>query len=344
MNSSEKESLLKNFILFFLLLEILLSIIFVFFYIDKKKDAKELLLNRMHICSYTLGCKDFTYNFFPKKKELIINKLYESSEELYSFYPIPYSKKYLLKVGYAISDFQKDLRELQQKIVSIFIFASLIIMGISFLLTLYTLKPIREALHINQEFIKDILHDFNTPISAMMINLVMLKRECKSPFIDRIEQSLNTIVSLQENLKLFLKNIKSEKDKILCNDLIKDRIAYFKSLYPDLHFELIEKTKLQIMTQKELFTRIIDNILSNACKYNKKNGFVKIVIDKQHIIIEDSGKGIKNSKRVFDRFYKESDRGIGIGLSIVKKLCDELDIRIKIESEVDKGTKVHLFF
>ena len=313
MNSSEKESLLKNFILFFLLLEIMLSIIFLFFYIDKKKD-------------------------------IIINKLYENDYELYSFYPIPHSKKYLLKVSYTIENFQKDLKNLQKKIFTTFIFASFIIMGISFFLTLYTLKPIREALHINQEFIKDILHDFNTPISAMMINLVILKQKCTSPYIDRIEQSINTIVSLQENLKHFLKNIKSEKSNIECNSLLRERIDYFKSLYPDLSFTLIEKNKLIINTQKELFIRIIDNILSNACKYNKKNGYINVIIDKDKLIIEDSGKGIKNSKRVFDRFYKESDRGIGIGLSIVKKLCDELDIKIKIESEVDKGTKVYLYF
>ena len=298
----------------------------------------------MHICSYTLKCKEFSYDFVPKSSELFIKKLYENTQEFYSFYPIPTSKKYLLKVSYTKEDFKKDLHTLQAKIISIFIFASLIIMAISFLLTLYTLRPIREALRINQEFIKDILHDFNTPISAMMINLVMLKKVCQSPFIDRIEQSLNTIVSLQENLKLFLKNIKSEKERVECNSLIKERLSCFEGLYPHLHFELIEKTKLSIYTQKELFTRIIDNILSNACKYNKANGFVKVIINHNHIIIEDSGKGIKNSKKVFDRFYKESDRGIGIGLSIVKKLCDELDIKIAIESEVDKGTKVHLFF
>ncbi len=298
----------------------------------------------MHICSYTLKCKEFNYDFTPKNRELLVNKLYENEQELYSFYPIPRSKKYLLKISYTQKDFQEDLHALQGKVISMFIFASLIIMGISFILTLYTLKPIREALRINQEFIKDILHDFNTPISAMMINLVMLKKGCQSPFIDRIEQSLNTIVSLQENLKLFLKNIKTEKERVDCNKLIKERLSCFQSLYPELHFELIEKTKLSIETQKELFTRIIDNILSNACKYNKPKGFVKVIINYNHIVIEDSGKGIKNSKKVFDRFYKESDRGIGIGLSIVKKLCDELDIKITIESEEGKGTKVHLFF
>ncbi len=178
----------------------------------------------------------------------------------------------------------------------------------------------------------------------MLINLAMLKRECKSPFIERIEQSLSTIVALQDNLKLFLKNIKSDKRKISLNKILQERIEYFRSLYPHLRFSLQAKENLTIFTQKDLFLRIIDNLLSNACKYNKKDGFVKISIEKNRIIIEDSGRGIKDSKRVFDRFYKESDRGIGIGLSIVKKLCEELDIKISLQSEPGVGTKVILDF
>ncbi|SMC08445.1 sensor histidine kinase [Nitratiruptor tergarcus] len=344
MNRSEKESLLKNFILFFLLLEILLSIIFIFYYNDKIQDIKQLLLKRMQVCSYTLQCKDFQYDFLAKKKSLMTNRLYTTPKELYALYPIPNSKKYLLKVSYSHKNFQKEIGKLKQNIIYLFIFASLIILGISFLLTLYTLRPIREALHINQEFIKDILHDFNTPISSMLINLSMLKRECKSPFISRIEQSLNTIVALQDNLKLFLKNIKPDKTKVSLNTLLKERVEYFRSLYPDLTFSLIAKEDLSLMTQKELFIRIIDNLLSNACKYNKKGGFVKIYIEKNRIIIEDNGRGIKNSQKVFDRFYKESDRGIGIGLSIVKKLCEELDIDITLQSKPGEGTKVYLDF
>jgi len=176
------------------------------------------------------------------------------------------------------------------------------------------------------------------------LNLEMLKKDCHSPFIKRIEQSIQTILSLQENLKLFLKNVKSKAEPIDLAKLVAERLDYFRSLYPSLQFELKVKEPLTINAPKDLLLRIIDNILSNACKYNKKRGFVKVTLESNKMIIEDSGKGIKESKKVFDRFYKESDRGIGIGLSIVKKLCDELDIKIDIQSELGKGTKVILKF
>ena len=344
MNRSEKESLVKNFLIFFLLLEILLSLLFYLFYKDKVKDIYELLLKRMQVCSYTLSCKEFDYDFFPKKERLLTNKLYHTKNEIYALFPIPNSKKFLLKVSYSNDKLQSDTGELAFNLFTIYLFATAIILGLSFFFTLYSLKPIREALKLNQEFIKDILHDFNTPISSMIVNLAMLKKRCDSPYVERIEQSLNTIVSLQDNLRYFLKNIKSQRQKVQINSLLRDRIEYFRHLYPDLRFELINRSRFSIQTQRELLVRIIDNLLSNACKYNKPGGFVKVTVDSYKVTIEDSGRGIKNSKKVFDRFYKESDRGIGIGLSIVKKLCDELDIGIEIESEADKGTKVILKF
>ena len=54
--------------------------------------------------------------------------------------------------------------------------------------------------------------------------------------------------------------------------------------------------------------------------------------------IEDSGIGIINIDKIFERYYKESDRGFGIGLHVVKKLCDELDIRVTAKSQQQKGT------
>jgi len=67
--------------------------------------------------------------------------------------------------------------------------------------------------------------------------------------------------------------------------------------------------------------------------YEQKNKTLNII---------DSGKGIQNPKRIFERFYKEQERGIGIGLHIVKKLCDELDVKISVDSKLGSGTAFSL--
>jgi signal transduction histidine kinase len=202
--------------------------------------------------------------------------------------------------------------------------------------------PLRKALHINEEFVKDILHDFNTPISSMLINSKLLRREIgKNKKIDRLENNIETILSLQDNLQVFLKGVPTQSESFGLNELVKNRVNYFQVLYPDITYGIfVEKTTLR--TKKDALRRVLDNILSNAGKYNISNGDVFIVMKNGFLSIRDTGKGIKNPSKVFNRYYKEQDRGIGIGLHIVKKLCEEMDIKLKIESEEDRGTTIIL--
>lgn len=69
---------------------------------------------------------------------------------------------------------------------------------------------------------------------------------------------------------------------------------------------------------------------------------IRLYPESMRVIIEDTGRGINHPEKVFDRFYKEHERGLGIGLHIVKKLCDQMKITIHIHSTVGKGTKVTL--
>jgi signal transduction histidine kinase len=61
-------------------------------------------------------------------------------------------------------------------------------------------------------------------------------------------------------------------------------------------------------------------------------------------VIRDNGKGIKNTAKIFDRFYKEHERGLGIGLHIVKKLCDTMHISIYVKSTLGSGSLFTLNF
>jgi len=224
--------------------------------------------------------------------------------------------------------------------------------GISFLLfciaivfTLYSLKPIRKALKLNDEFIKDILHDFNTPISAMILNISMFNRaKGEDAYIKRVSQSINTMVLLQENLKTFLHQSPSQTSLVDVAKLVQERVALIASLYPKMNFIYKELSPFMVMSNKDLLTRIFDNLLTNASKYNKPNGSVIVMVSNYHITIQDTGKGIKDVKKVLQRYYREQERGLGLGLHIVQKLTQELNIELQITSEVKVGTAVSLRF
>ena len=328
--------------MFFILLEVLLAINFWHEYQDAKVEAKEKIHIEMALCAYTLQCDGLHTDFVDIGENKEENIFYEEEDDFYSYFKVPTADKYLMKVTYFKKNYMLRLERLESEHYATFWFYSIFSALISFLFSIYALRPLHKALRVNEEFVKDILHDFNTPISSMLINLKLFKREIgENPKIKRLENNIQSILSLQENLQIFLKGIPKQSEKFSLKSLVKARIQYFEVLYPDIEYS-ISIPVLSVKTNKDAFTRILDNLLSNAGKYNVANGTVSISLEGSMLLIADTGKGIKKPMKVFDRYYKEQDRGIGIGLHIVKKLCDELAIPISIESKENKGTSIHL--
>ncbi len=78
---------------------------------------------------------------------------------------------------------------------------------------------------------------------------------------------------------------------------------------------------------------ILENILNNAIKYNKENGFINIKIVDNKLMVQNKSDEISDISRIFDLFYREdeSKEGLGLGLYIVKTLSDRNDISVKAE-------------
>lgn len=341
MKRYERESFLKSFLIFLILLEVLLAINFWNEYQIKKVEIEDKIHIEMKLCAFSLQCAGLTTDFVDKDENKEENILYQD-DGFYSYYKVPTSEKYLMKVMYSQENYIQRVEKLANKLYGKFLFYSVFAAFVSLLFSIYALMPLQRALRINEEFVKDILHDFNTPISSMLINLKIFKREIgDNQKIQRLENNIQSILSLQDNLRIFLKGVPAQSERFSLKELVQDRVHYFEVLYPDVHYQItVDKTALE--TNKDAFTRILDNLLSNAGKYNIANGNVNIVLQGSTLTIQDTGKGIKHPSKVFDRYYKEQDRGIGIGLHIVKKLCDELTIPIKIHSKKKEGTKIVL--
>ena len=250
-----------------------------------------------------------------------------------------------MKLFYAQKSYEQDRAKIIQELGIKFIVSTLLLLGVAFLLTLYSLKPLRKALKVNDEFIKDVLHDFNTPITSMVLNLSMLdKKEQENPFVKRVSQGLDTIVLLQNNLKAFLASSPSHNSRVDVALVAKERLEFMATLYPNISFIYEKNSALIKVTNQDLIIRIFDNLISNASKYNRPKGEVKLTVNGNLVIIEDTGKGIQDTSKVLERYHTEQERGLGIGLHVVNKLTQELGIVMKIESQVGVGTKITLDF
>jgi len=340
----EIESLVKSFLLFFISLGLFLTLIFYLDYKQKISDLDQKIFTQMRLCSFDLVCPKFQIDFKEKgdKKPLF---LYDIDGGLEAYFSVPNSKKYFLNISYPAKNYKdKKNKIFKENIYKFLLFLALVAL-LSILFSFYALYPMKKAFTTIEEFIRDILHDFNTPISSIVLNSSLLESDDKNrQKVLRIQQSAQSILSLEENLRAYLQELKTQKEEFDLTTLIIQKQKSLQKIYPDIQWEIDTKT-LKLKANKNAFSRILSNLLVNAAKYNKKNGKIitKINTKKKTLQIIDTGIGIKNPNKVFDRFYTENKRGTGIGLHIVKKLCEELKTEIVVTSSKDIGTTFTLY-
>ena len=213
------------------------------------------------------------------------------------------------------------------------------------------LKPMRDSIVLLDRFIKDTTHELNTPLAAILANIemmdtsVMVEKNRKK--LTRINIAAKTVSTLYKDLTyLTLEREKENEDEVLnIKNIILDRVEYFDILAKskNISFEL-DLDNSVITMDKRKFTRIIDNLVSNAIKYNVRGGKIEIELKADRLSIKDTGLGISEDKIpfMFDRYmrFNQTEGGFGVGLSIVRKIIDEYKMKIEVISKEGVGTKM----
>ncbi len=205
------------------------------------------------------------------------------------------------------------------------------------------------------DFIRDATHELNTPISAILMNIELLenKEDCQDKKeLTRISIASQTLNRLYEDLIYIQLNHKHLRDieRVNLSKLLKDRLIYFGAMMKSKRVKLIESIDEKVFCEldKNDAIRLIDNLISNSIKYNKKGGEIVISLDEHKFSVKDSGVGMdsKQLKNIFQQFNRSnrSEGGFGIGLSIVKNVVDFYGFKIKVESIPSKGTLATINF
>lgn len=230
----------------------------------------------------------------------------------------------------------------------------------------------RQISQIKTDFINNMTHEFKTPIATINLALDALKNpkvsnhpEIVTRYHNMIREENRRMHTQVENVlrisKLENNQLDLEKNRVLLHEIIEDSITHVslivenKGGYIKTHFNAQNSSVLASETH---LTNIIVNLIDNAIKYTEgppevdvytenKNGFIILrVVDK--------GIGMSKSvqKKIFEKFYREqmgdihNVKGHGLGLSYVKRILDDHNAEIKVESEVGKGStfsiKIHL--
>lgn len=225
-----------------------------------------------------------------------------------------------------------------------FILVTLSILLFGLVLYLFLSRSIFEPLFKSdenlQKAVKETLHELNIPISTIKMNTQMLEKklndEKELKRLNRIKQASDELLKLYENMEY---QIKKEIDKVDITSFdLKQTVLKSLDKFEDLKKEINIEVNVDdciLNTDLNGFEKMLDNLISNALKYNIKKGFIKIEFKDNIFSIFNTGKEIdtKNLFIIFDQFFQEdsSKKGFGLGLFMVKEFCDKNKIAVKIE-------------
>ena len=226
----------------------------------------------------------------------------------------------------------------------VYIIMPLVIVGLIIFLSfsMTVLKPLFKSDEKLEQSIKETIHELNIPVSTIKMNIQLLEKtitdEKSQKRLERIKQASNNLLKLYENMEY---NIKKEIDKIdkqeiYLDDLVKNCVEKFYDIKKDVKISM-DIPNINIFTDLNGFEKTIDNLISNAIKYNvKDNPLVEISYKNSILSIFNTGEQIdtKNLFIVFDKYFQEDTTkdGFGLGLAMVKEFCDKNKISINIDT------------
>ena len=383
LTKSETRTLLAFSLLYSFLVLVILSVVTFLYYQFQKdlmlQEKRQILQNYSNDLIFRL--KDLHVNFdktniyprdekfqsaiFDSDKKKIFSTLLMNDVKLDEviylkdgyIHLIKEPESYYLGSKYIIVEIEDDniwFANIKYKMLFWFLFSFILLLFVGYFIAKLFLKPMRESIEMLDRFIKDTTHELNTPIAAILSNIQMINKdnidEKLAKKINRIEIGAKTISNIYEDLTFVSLNnqIISNNEKLYFSQILNQRVDFFKSIASSKKIEFILDIKddIFIVCDVKKLSKLIDNILSNAIKYNKFQGFIKVTLKDKILIIEDSGKGMSkdNLSNLFTR-YKRFDKsvgGFGIGLNIVSLIAKEYDFKVDVISKIDVGTRIKI--
>lgn len=217
-------------------------------------------------------------------------------------------------------------------------------------------ERLQSLIERERNFTRDASHELRTPLAVIKSSLALLQKQVdyqtfESKPLVLIERALGDMETLLDTLLLLAREESSSLpvEDIVINDLLSnlvEKISHFMNK-PQIKYNMEFNCILSVEASEKVLNIVFGNLLRNAFSYTE-HGLVSIHIDPHSVSIKDSGVGIDKEmlEQVFEPFYRGSHdkKGHGLGLSIVKQLCQRFGWQLTIRSKPGDGTTVRIFF
>ncbi|MDR5589608.1 HAMP domain-containing sensor histidine kinase [Christiangramia sp. SM2212] len=250
------------------------------------------------------------------------------------------------------------LSQLNGLLIPGLIFLAIIIFVMIWMLRLFFWQ--RDLITITNDFINNLTHELKTPVFSIGVATKILEKdssEKQKPIIAEIRKQISRLNNHIEQVlglaSLESKNLMQLK-KLDLKPYLEEWCENFKRLSEIENFEFnydLEPGNYMVKAAPFYFENAISNLLDNAKKYSQDPQIHLKACKKENklkIEIRDNGKGIskKERKNIFKKYYRISEgdlhpsKGYGLGLSYVQQIVKRHHGKIRVESEINKGTKI----
>ena len=195
-------------------------------------------------------------------------------------------------------------------------------------------------LSFQDKFIQSAMHELKTPLGIITLNND-LKREKygEDDYTTQIDSAVKTLHKSYEDLEFIIKKEKEnyEVEILDLEETLEKRIKYFENLATTNNRKLISNinSECQVKISEVELIRLIDNNISNAIKYSTPNSEIEILLIRNKLQFKNYGTPIKNSKKIFLKYYRENSvvGGYGLGLNIVKNIAKKYNIEFYVQTD-----------
>lgn len=226
----------------------------------------------------------------------------------------------------------------------------------SVIILLFDIDEKVKAEKVRREFSANVSHELKTPLTTILgysqiINTGMAKGDDVKNFSAKIEKEATGLIALINDIielsRLDETSEASSAETVSISDIIKEASEKLKKSADERNISInFSGAGFCVNGNRTQLFEMVYNLIDNAVKYNKENGYVNITAENNSITVSDSGIGISkdNIERIFERFYRvdksrsKKVNGTGLGLSIVKHIAKCHNAEISVESTLGEGT------
>ncbi|MBU1614824.1 GAF domain-containing sensor histidine kinase, partial [bacterium] len=226
-------------------------------------------------------------------------------------------------------------------------------------------EELERANEAKSEFLQIVSHELNTPLTIILGEINILKMELKKGILSKYKERLSKMEDKGIRLSHLIRDmldmssvergvqLKIEKEVVNVEEIIEDVLTNFQStaFHKEIRIGKDIQRGLSLVSDPKKIKDILSRLIDNALKYTPAKGSVLVgtrdAKESIEFFVQDTGMGIKkeDQEKIFERFFQADATitrkysGTGMGLAVVKDLAAALEGEIRVESELNKGSR-----